>query len=55
MNIGLSGKGNASLPAALEEMVLGRRLRAEAARGLGHDAGGHRLLPLASPTTTTCR
>ena len=33
----------------------GRRLRAQIARGLGHDAGGDRLLPLASPTITTCR
>ena len=33
----------------------GRRLRAQAARGLGHDAGGDRLLPRRSPTTTTCR
>ena len=29
----------------------GRRDRAQAARGLGHDAGGDRLLPRASPTT----
>ena len=33
----------------------GRRLRAQAARGLGHDAGRDRLLPRRSPTTTTCR
>ncbi len=33
----------------------GRRLRPEAARGLGHDAGGDRQLPLPSPTSTTCR
>ena len=33
----------------------GRRLRAQAARGLGHDAGRDRQLPLASPTTTTSR
>ena len=33
----------------------GRRLRDEAARGLGHDACRDRQLPLASPTTTTCR
>ena len=46
MNIGLSGKGNASLPAALEEMVLGGGLRAQASRGLGHHARSHRLLPL---------
>ena len=33
----------------------GRRLRAEAARGLGHDAGGHRQLSGALPTITTSR
>ena len=33
----------------------GRRLRAQAARGLGHDAGRDRQLPVASPTTTTSR
>ena len=33
----------------------GRRLRAQAARGLGHDAGRDRQLPRRSPTTTTCR
>ena len=33
----------------------GRRLRAQAARGLGHDAGRDRLLPRASPTRWTCR
>ena len=33
----------------------GRCLRAQAARGLGHDAGRDRQLPLASPTTTTSR
>ncbi len=33
----------------------GRRLRAQTARGLGHDAGRDRLLPFASPTITTCR
>ena len=46
MNIGLSGKGNASLPAALDRDGRGRRLLAEAARGLGHHAGRHRLLPV---------
>ena len=44
INLGLSGKGNASKPAALVENDRGRRLRAEAARGLGHDAGGDRQL-----------
>ena len=33
----------------------GRRLRAEAARGLGHHAGGDRQLPRRSPTITTSR
>ena len=46
MNLGFAGKGNASKPAALVEQVEGGRLRAETARGLGHDAGGDRLLPL---------
>ncbi len=32
-----------------------RRLRHEAARGLGHDACGDRQLPRPSPTITTCR
>jgi urease subunit alpha len=46
MNLGFSGKGNASRPAALVEHGRGRRLRAEAARGLGHDAGRDRQLPV---------
>ena len=46
MNLAFSGKGNASLPDALVEQVAAGRLRAEAARGLGHDAGHHRLLPV---------
>ena len=33
----------------------GRRLRAQTARGLGHDAGCDRLLPHRSPTITTSR
>ena len=45
MNLGFLGKGNASLPEALRRADRGRRLRPEAARGLGHDAGGDRLLP----------
>ena len=45
MNLGFAGKGNASLPAALEEQVRAGRLRAQAARGLGHDPGRHRHLP----------
>ncbi len=46
MNLAFAGKGNASLPGALIEMVLGGRHLAEVARGLGHDAGRHRLLPV---------
>ena len=45
MNLGFFGKGNASLPAPLKEQVRGRGDRPEAARGLGHDAGGDRQLP----------
>ena len=33
----------------------GRRLRAQAARGLGHDAGRHRLLPVGRRRATTSR
>ena len=46
MNLGFAGKGNASKPAALRRAGRGGRLRAETARGLGHDAGGDRLLPV---------
>ena len=45
MNLGFFGKGNASRPDALIEQVASRRLRPEAARGLGHDARRHRQLP----------
>ena len=31
MNLGFMGKGNASLPAGLEEQIVGRRLRPQAA------------------------
>jgi urease subunit alpha len=44
MNLGFR-QGQRLAPGALEEMMRGRRLRAEAARGLGHHAGGHRQLP----------
>ena len=50
VNLGFSGKGNASRPDALIEQIARRRLRAEAARGLGHHAGRDRLLPRRSPT-----
>ena len=55
VNLGISGKGNAARPAALVEMIKARRLRAEAARGLGHHAGGDRQLPRRWPTITTSR
>ncbi len=42
MNLGFLGKGNASLAAAARRAGRGRRDRPEAARGLGHDAGGDR-------------
>ena len=38
MNLGFAGKGNASRPERARRDGPGRRLRAEAARGLGHDA-----------------
>ncbi len=45
MNFGFLGKGNTSKPEGLDEQIRGRRHRPEAARGLGLDAGGDRLLP----------
>jgi urease alpha subunit len=54
MNLGFLGKGNASLPSALREQVEAGRDRPQAARGLGHDAGGDRHC-LASPTRWTSR
>ena len=45
MNLGFLGKGNASLPEPLEEQIRAGRHRPQAARGLGHDAGGDRQLP----------
>ena len=46
MNIGLSAKGNASLPAALEEMVLGGACALKLHEDWGTTPGGHRLLPV---------
>ena len=46
MNLGFAGKGNAATPAGLGGAGGRRGLRAEAARGLGHDARRHRLLPV---------
>ena len=46
MNLAFTGKGNASTARRARGDDPGRRLRAEAARGLGHDAGRHRLLPV---------
>ena len=45
MNLGFAGKGNASHARRPDRADPGRRLRAQAARGLGHDAGRDRLLP----------
>ena len=45
MNLGFLGKGNASLPRGAARADRRRRDRPEAARGLGHDAGGDRQLP----------
>ena len=50
MNLGFFGKGNASQPAGARGADRGRRLRPEAARGLGHHAGRDRQLPRPSPT-----
>ena len=55
INLGLSGKGNASQAGGAGRDDRRRRLLAEAARGLGHDAGGDRQLPRRSPTISTSR
>ena len=55
MNFGLAGKGNASLPGALEEQVRAGACCAQAARGLGHDARLPSTTACRSPTTWTCR
>ena len=45
MNLGFLGKGNVSLPDPLREQVAAGRHGPQAARGLGHHAGGDRQLP----------
>jgi len=45
MNLGFLGKGNASRPGALIEQIEAGAMGPEAARGLGHHARVHRLLP----------
>ncbi len=50
MNLGFMGKGNASLPAALDEQIEAGACGPEAARGLGHDAEGDRHLPVGGRT-----
>ena len=46
INLGFAGKGNALAAGRARRNDQGRRLRAEAARRLGHDARGDRLLPV---------
>ena len=55
VNLGIRRQGQRLAPGGAGGDDQGRRLRAEAARGLGHHAGRDRQLPVASPTTTTCR
>ena len=55
LNFGFTGKGNTSMPEGLAEQILRRRDRPQAPRRLGHHARRHRLLPDASPNSTTCR
>ena len=50
LNFGFTGKGNTANARGAGRADRGRRDRAEAARGLGHHAGRHRLLPGAWPT-----
>ena len=46
LNFGFLGKGNASTPEPLREQIRAGAHRPEAARGLGHDAGRDRSLPV---------
>ena len=55
LNFGFLGKGNASTRRAAARADSRRRDRLEAARGLGHDAGGDRSRACRSPTSSTCR
>ena len=55
VNLGFMGKGNGSLARAAPRAGPGRRLRPEAARGLGHHARGHRHAASRWPTSTTSR
>ena len=55
INLGFLGKGNASRARSAARADRGRRHRPQAARGLGHDAGRHRLRARRWPTSTTCR
>ena len=55
MNLAFAGKGNAALPGALVGDGRGGRLCHEAARRLGHHAGGDRQLSLSCRMNTMCR
>ena len=55
MNLGLSGQGQRQPAGGARRADRGRRHGPEAARGLGHHAGGHRLLPDRRRCSTTCR
>ena len=55
LNFGLTGKGNTLAPEGLVEQIRAGRRRPQAARGLGHDAGGDRLLPRRRRGARTCR
>ena len=56
MNMGFCGQGQRlSAGRALEEQMHRWRLCDEAARGLGHHAGRHRLLPQRRRRASTCR
>ena len=55
VNIGISGKGNASRPGRARGDGPRRRLRAQAARGLGHHPRRHRLLPPRRRRASTSR
>ncbi len=46
LNIGISGKGNASLPAALEEMIAAGACAMKLHEDWGHNTRAHRQLPV---------
>ena len=55
INVGFARQGQRQPARGAARAGRGRRLRPQAARGLGHHPGRDRLLPARSPTRWTCR